>query len=170
MALVTLRQQQDCSTLIQTFVSNGLYPLQDLVVPYGIVTNVGASIHLVPHYLMSMKARLAPNGSDKASDRGRQGTPGKLWCHCRPLLVQTLFIPQTPLAAPGPTLLDQMLYPQLQSATLDVNFAHLEGLLQQVKLHHLLLRAQGHWTLPQNWAGKASKPSSMSLLVHSCLS
>lgn len=74
------------------------------------------------------------------------------------LPLQVLFTPQTPLAAPGPTLLEQILYPQPLLPSTDADLPLLQQLLRQVKLEHLLQRAQGLWTMPMDWTGTCTVP------------
>ena len=71
--------------------------------------------------------------------------------------VQVMFLPQRPVAAPGNTLLEQLIYPAVmpeEGSTLDLQ--HLAHLLQQVGLIDLLQRVQGDWRLNQNWQGMES--------------
>ena len=69
--------------------------------------------------------------------------------------VQVMFLPQRPVAAPGKTLLEQLIYPAVMpedSTALDLQ--HLAHLLQQVGLTELLQRVQGDWRVSQNWQGR----------------
>jgi len=71
--------------------------------------------------------------------------------------VQVMFLPQRPVAAPGNTLLEQLIYPAVmpeEGSALDLQ--HLALLLQQVGLTELLQRVQGDWRLSQNWQGMES--------------
>ncbi len=75
------------------------------------------------------------------------------WLVCAP--VQVMFLPQKPVAAPGKTLLEQLIYPAVmpeEGTALDSQ--HLAHLLQQVGLTDLLQRVQGNWHLSQNWQGR----------------
>ena len=68
--------------------------------------------------------------------------------------VQVMFLPQRPVAAPGNTLLEQLIYPAVmpeEGSALDLQ--HLALLLQQVGLTELLQRVQEDWRLSQNWQG-----------------
>ncbi len=80
---------------------------------------------------------------------------GSLVLVCVP--VQVIFLPQRPVAAPGNTLLEQLIYPAVmpeEGSALDLQ--HLAHLLQQVGLIDLLQRVQGDWRLNQNWQGMES--------------
>ena len=74
------------------------------------------------------------------------------------LLMQVMYLPQTPLAAPGPTLLEQIIYPHPLTEAAHLDHAALESILHKVKLQHLLQRAQGLWTLPLDWTGTLLGP------------
>lgn len=73
------------------------------------------------------------------------------------LQLQVMFVPQRPVAAPGKTLLEQLVYPSLMpedpANQASMNLQHLEQLLQHVGLLDLLQRAQGDWLLSQDWQG-----------------
>ena len=84
-------------------------------------------------------------------------------------LMQVMFLPQTPLAAPGPTLLEQIIYPHPLSEAAHLDHAALESILHQVKLQHLLQRAQGLWTLPLDWTGMLLGPLGFAQTLKSVL-
>ncbi len=76
-----------------------------------------------------------------------------MWLVCVP--VQVMFLPQRPVAAPGKTLLEQLIYPAVMPEEGSaVDLQHLAHLLQQVGLTELLQRVQGDWRLSQNWQGR----------------
>lgn len=80
----------------------------------------------------------------------------KLCCysqpHPHPLQVQ--ISPQRPVAAPGGSLMEQVIYPSpLLEALADVDTHLLGHLLHQVGLAELLQRAQGDWMMSQDWQG-----------------
>lgn len=65
-------------------------------------------------------------------------------------------IPQQPVAAPGGTLLEQVIYPSplpSPEGLGDVDTTQLAQVLQQVGLSELLQRAQGDWMLSLDWQG-----------------
>ncbi|DBA94773.1 TPA: ATP-binding cassette sub- D member 4 [Trebouxia sp. C0004] len=80
-----------------------------------------------------------------------------LWPFCQgqchmPVQDQVMFLPQRPVAAPGNTLLEQLIYPAVMPKEgTAVDLQHLGYLLQQVGLTDLLQRVQGDWRLSQNW-------------------
>ncbi|DBB08479.1 TPA: ATP-binding cassette sub- D member 4, variant 2 [Trebouxia sp. C0006] len=86
----------------------------------------------------------------------------QLWPLCQgqcqmPVQDQVMFLPQRPVAAPGNTLLEQLIYPAVmpeEGSALDLQ--HLALLLQQVGLTELLQRVQENWRLSQNWQGMLS--------------
>lgn len=68
--------------------------------------------------------------------------------------LQVQISPQRPVAAPGGSLMEQILYPSpLPEGLADVDTHLLAHLLHQVGLSELLQRAQGDWTLRQDWQG-----------------
>lgn len=83
--------------------------------------------------------------------------------------MQVMFLPQIPLAAPGPTLLEQIMYPHPLSEAAHLDHAALESILHKVKLQHLLQRAQGLWTLPQDWTGTLHGPLVVAQILKSLL-
>lgn len=63
-------------------------------------------------------------------------------------------MPQRAVAAPGSSLMEQVLYPSSLPEPLDVVDTHqLARVLQQVGLSELLQRVRGDWMLSQNWQG-----------------
>ncbi|KAL0041425.1 hypothetical protein WJX79_002885 [Trebouxia sp. C0005] len=63
-----------------------------------------------------------------------------------PVQDQVMFLPQRPVAAPGKSLLEQLIYPAVmpeEGTAMDLQ--HLAHLLQQVGLVDLLQRVQGDW-------------------------
>ena len=63
-------------------------------------------------------------------------------------------MPQRPVAAPGSTLMEQIIYPSPLPEPLDhVDEHQLAHVLQQVGLSELLQRVQGDWMLSQDWQG-----------------
>lgn len=77
-----------------------------------------------------------------------------MWLVCAP--VQVMFLPQRPVAAPGKSLLEQLIYPAVmpeEGTAMDLQ--HLAHLLQQVGLVDLLQRVQGDWQRSQNWQGRS---------------
>ncbi|KAL3160894.1 hypothetical protein ABBQ38_009286 [Trebouxia sp. C0009 RCD-2024] len=85
-------------------------------------------------------------------------------CSCSILPVglhawQVQITPQRPLAAPGGTLLEQVMYPSPLPSPGDlgdVDTSQLVQVLQQVGLAELLQRAHGDWMLPLDWQGMLS--------------
>ena len=74
--------------------------------------------------------------------------------HSRSTALQVQISPQRPVAAPGGSLMEQVLYPSpLPEGLADVDTQLLAHLLQQVGLSELLQRAQGDWMLSQDWQG-----------------
>jgi len=65
------------------------------------------------------------------------------------LSVQVVFVPQRPIAAPGASLREQVVYP----STLPATHRHLEEVLRAVQLEHLLQRVHGQWEQPHDWQG-----------------
>jgi len=65
------------------------------------------------------------------------------------LSVQVVFVPQRPIAAPGASLREQLVYP----STLQASHYHLAQLLGGVQLDHLLQRVHGSWEQPHDWQG-----------------
>lgn len=68
--------------------------------------------------------------------------------------MQVMFVPQKAIAAPGATLLEQLIYPAIlpaDAASLDKQ--GLTDLLDQVGLTDLLQRVQGNWLLNHKWQG-----------------
>lgn len=63
--------------------------------------------------------------------------------------MQVVFVAQTPFAAPGSTLREQLVYPSTRSAS----GQHLWQLLQCVQLGYLLERVYGDWEHPHDWDG-----------------
>lgn len=72
----------------------------------------------------------------------------------QPCKLQVQIIPQRPVAAPGGSLMEQVIYPSpLPQALADVDTHLLAHLLHQVGLAELLQRAQGDWMMSQDWQG-----------------
>ena len=68
--------------------------------------------------------------------------------------LQVQISPQRPVAAPGGSLMEQVLYPSpLPEGLGNVDTHLLAHLLHQVGLSDLLQRAQGDWMLSQDWQG-----------------
>ena len=76
--------------------------------------------------------------------------------------VQVMFVPQRAIAAPGATLLEQVLYPSAlpqDPASLADTLPCLADLLRHVGLSDLLQRVQGDWLASHNWQGTNSSIS-----------
>ena len=70
--------------------------------------------------------------------------------------LQVQISPQRPVAAPGGSLVEQVMYPSplpLPEGLTDVDTHLLAHLLQQVGLSELLQRTLGDWMLSQDWQG-----------------
>ena len=71
-------------------------------------------------------------------------------------MVQVQIAPQRAIAAPGGTLLEQVIYPAaLPQSAHQVDMQRVHGALQQVGLSELLERSHGDWMLSQDWQGTA---------------
>ena len=80
-----------------------------------------------------------------------------------------MFLPQRPIAAPGNSLLEQLIYPSpLPEDSTSLDLDHLVGLLQQVGLSDLLQRVQGNWHMSQNWQGTSLYQQSRSAAISTC--
>lgn len=89
--------------------------------------------------------------------------------------MQVMYVPQRPVAAPGPSLLEQLIYPSClsdHSAVSDMQRA--AGLLHDVGLEDLLYRVDGDWRRKQDWQGDQPVrelpllPKMCSSAVHRC--
>ncbi|KAK9792728.1 hypothetical protein WJX73_009408 [Symbiochloris irregularis] len=67
---------------------------------------------------------------------------------------QVAVIAQAPLVAPGPSLREQVTYPDTSSDA--ISSERLSWLLTAVQLQHLLDRVQSSWDAPFDWAGTLS--------------
>ena len=84
-----------------------------------------------------------------------------------PAQQRVMFLPQSPVLAPGLTLAEQILYPfssLSQARSLACDPDHLRWLLQAVGLDYLWERADGAWQAPQDWL-QASSPSTLPRLL-----
>ena len=76
-----------------------------------------------------------------------------------------MFLPQRAIAAPGATLLEQLIYPSaLRDSPASLDLQHAAHLLQDVGLTDLLQRVDGDWLRQEDWQGERLLSKSCSCL------
>ena len=76
--------------------------------------------------------------------------------------LQTMYLPQRALSAPGATLWDQLSY----GCSRPVGPSDVAATLQRVGLQHLLARVGGDWQRPTEWTGRTGPESQVTPSCH----